>query len=44
MGETTLANKQGRFNLAQKQPFAEIDMKNLKNMGYEGTFYFGTQA
>jgi hypothetical protein len=44
MGYPTIASHEGAFGLAQKQPFADIDLKNYKNMGYEGTFYFGTHA
>ena len=44
MGFPTIASKSGAFGLAQKSPFADIDLKNYKNMGYEGTFYFGTHA
>ena len=45
MGYPTIASGKGAFGLGlvQKSPFAEIDLKNYKNMGYEGTFFFGTQ-
>lgn len=43
---TSLVQEMGipTIGLAQQEPSIKIDMKNYKNMGYEGKFYFGNPS
>ena len=36
--------KDGSISFVQREPSVNIDMKNYKNMGYEGKFFFGSPS